>query len=143
MDRYRRPEARLRLGVVVGRNRAAAACVDLSDGLADGIRQLGRASGTGARVEAEAVPVDPAAREWWCSRGRDPVEGAIAGGDDYELLFAVPRRLARRFAAATRLVRALPITRVGRMTDAPDFVIGEAGVDRPLPEGFSHFKPSL
>ena len=46
--RYRRPEPRTRFGLMLGRNRAARACIDLSDGLADGVRQIGNASGLGA-----------------------------------------------------------------------------------------------
>ena len=56
--RYLRPEPRTRFGLMLGRNRAARACVDLSDGLADGIRQIGEASGVGAIVEAERLPIE-------------------------------------------------------------------------------------
>lgn len=51
------------LGLQVGRNKAASACIDTSDGLADALRQLAGASGVGVRVDAAAVPVDPAVTE--------------------------------------------------------------------------------
>jgi thiamine-monophosphate kinase len=57
--RYRRPEPRTRFGMLLGRNRAARSCVDLSDGLADGVRQLGEASGLGAVVDGNALPIEP------------------------------------------------------------------------------------
>ena len=57
--RHRRPEPRLRLGMLLGRNRAASACMDLSDGLADAVRQIAEASGTGATIDAAALPIDP------------------------------------------------------------------------------------
>ena len=57
--RFLRPEPRLRLGLLAGRTRAASAAMDLSDGLADAVRQLAEASGTGARIEAAALPVHP------------------------------------------------------------------------------------
>ena len=57
--RYRRPEPRVRFGCLLGRNRAARACVDLSDGLADGVCQIARASGLGAVIDADAIPIDP------------------------------------------------------------------------------------
>ena len=47
---------------MLGRNRAARACIDLSDGLADGIRQIGEASGLGAIVEADALPIEEGRR---------------------------------------------------------------------------------
>ena len=53
----------MRFGVIAGRTRAASACMDLSDGLADAVRQLARASGTGAVIEAEALPIHPGAAE--------------------------------------------------------------------------------
>src|SRR5690606_25392128 len=52
VTRHRRPEPRTRLGRLLGRNRAASACMDLSDGLADAVRQIATASGTGARIDA-------------------------------------------------------------------------------------------
>jgi thiamine-monophosphate kinase len=137
--RYLRPEPRVRLGGLVGRNRAASACVDLSDGLADAVRQMASASGTGAAIEAEALPLDAAAIGWYERRGVDPVRAALAGGDDYELLFAVPRRRRRAFLAAARLVKDVPVTRIGAVTAARALVLRRGGEEQPLPEGFEHF----
>ena len=80
VHRYRRPEPRVRIGALLGRNRVARAGVDLSDGLADGLRQLTRASGVGAVVDSAAIPVHPGARRWFVRRGDDPVEAALRGG---------------------------------------------------------------
>ena len=55
--RYERPEARLTMGLAIGRNRAAVGAIDLSDGLADGARQLAQAAGTGVVIEADAIPI--------------------------------------------------------------------------------------
>ena len=139
VQRYLRPEARVRLGGLVGRNRAASACVDLSDGLADAVRQLAAASGTGAVIDAEALPLDETARRWWGDRGVDPIGAALTGGDDYELLFAVPRRARRRFLAVTRLVKQVPVSRIGAITGKAGLSLLRGGVDEPLPDGFAHF----
>ena len=96
IHRYLYPEPRVRLGMLVGRNRAATACMDLSDGLADAVRQVAEASGVGAVIEADALPIEPEARRWFESRGADAVQEAIAGGDDYELLVAVRPRTRQR-----------------------------------------------
>ena len=48
VDRYLYPEPRVRLGLLLARNRAASACIDLSDGLADGVHRIAEASGVGA-----------------------------------------------------------------------------------------------
>src|SRR5262249_54563132 len=95
-QRYLYPQPRVRMGLLIARNRAATAGVDLSDGLADAVHQIARASGVGAVVEAETVPIDACAREWFDQHQKDPVWSAITGGDDYELLLAVRPRLARR-----------------------------------------------
>jgi thiamine-monophosphate kinase len=137
--RYLRPEARVRLGGLVGRNRAASACVDLSDGLADAVRQIASAGGVGAAIEAEALPLNPAAERWSEARGIDPIQAALTGGDDYELLFAVPRRRRRKFLAVSRLVKSVPVTRIGAVTAATDLVLRRGGADHPLPQGFTHF----
>ena len=90
--------------------------MDLSDGLADAVRQLAEASGTGARIEAAALPVHPGVAA--VLGDAEAVLGtALAGGEDYELLLAVPPRAGRRFAAAARLAR-LPVTRIGALTPA-------------------------
>lgn len=139
VERHRRPQARVRLGSVIGRTRAASACMDLSDGLADAIRQVAEASGTGARVHAERLPLHPGAREIFTGAGKDPVESAIAGGDDYELLFAVPARLERRFRAAARLAQGIGLTHIGELTAERSLVVVRDGVETPLPGGFVHF----
>jgi thiamine-monophosphate kinase len=136
---YRRPAPRVRAGVLLGRNKAARAAVDLSDGLADGVQQLASASGVGATVDGSAVPIAPGARRWFEAQGRDPLEAALAGGDDYELLVSVPRAHWRRFAAIRKLSRGVPFTRIGEFTKAPGLVLRTPAGDRPLPAGYQHF----
>ena len=140
IERYRRPEPRVRIGILLGRNRVARAGIDLSDGLADGLRQLARASGLGAAVDAAAIPVHPGARRWFAGAGSDPVEAALRGGDDYELLIAVPRRQRRALRMLARLFRGVPVARIGELTKAPGLVLRAADGDRPLPPGYEHFR---
>ena len=140
IERYRRPEPRVRIGALLGRNRVARAGIDLSDGLADGLRQLARATGRGAQVEAAAIPVHPGARRWFVRRGDDPVDAALRGGDDYELLIAVPRRHRRALRMLSRLFRGVPVTRIGELTKGPDLALHTADGDRPVPAGYEHFR---
>jgi thiamine-monophosphate kinase len=133
------PEPRVRIGALLGRNRAASACMDLSDGLADAVRQIAAASGTGATIDAAALPIPDAAREWFRRAGMDPIVSAAAGGDDYELLFAAPRRARGRLATVIRQARGVPITRIGQLTKEPETVLVRDGVREPLPQGFVHF----
>ncbi len=141
--RYLYPDPRVRTGLLLGRNRAASACMDLSDGLADGIRQIAEMSGVGMIIDAEAVPIDPAARSWFTAHRGDPLTDALTGGDDYELMFTVRPRLRGRLRAAARH-GGVPITRIGVCTTDRSLLIRltEDGhtLDRPVPHGFSHFR---
>lgn len=137
--RYLRPEPRVRLGVLLGRARAASACMDLSDGLADGLEQVAGASGVGMDIDAAALPIAAPAREWFEQTGTDPVMAAVAGGDDYELLFTVsPRRLGR-LRHVTALAKGLAVTRIGTVTAGPGVRLRVGDRLVPLPPGFSHF----
>ena len=137
--RYRRPDARVRLGLLVGRTRAASACVDLSDGLSDAVRQLAQASGVSAVLDADAVPVDPGAQAWFTSQGRDPLQAALHGGDDYELLFAVPSRRRRQFLATARQARETSVTRVGVVEAGSGARLRSGTQESALSAGYEHF----
>jgi thiamine-monophosphate kinase len=139
VERYRRPQTRHRLGALLGRTRAASACMDLSDGLADAVTQLAAASGTGAVVRAADLPIPAAASRWFSSRGDDPVAAAVAGGDDYELLFAVPARRKGRLRTVLQQSRGVGVTKIGELTEGGAAVLDLDGIERPLPSGFSHF----
>ena len=128
--RYLRPEPRTRFGLMLGRNRAARACIDLSDGLADGIRQIAAASGLGAVVEADALPLEEGST----------LNDALGGGEDYELLFAVSPRMRSRLKNARRLGGDLAVTRIGRLTADRAMLLSRGGTTVELPEGFEHFQ---
>ena len=139
VSRHRRPAPRMRLGRLLGTTRAASACMDLSDGLADAVRQVAEASGTGARIESRALPIHPGAERWFRSCGIDPVTASIAGGDDYELLFAVSARRRGRLRHVQQQARGLQLTRIGELTADPAVRLERDGVPGPMPEGFVHF----
>ncbi|MEP6916581.1 MAG: thiamine-phosphate kinase [Acidobacteriota bacterium] len=137
--RHCRPEPRARMGSLLGRNRAASACMDLSDGLADALTQLSCASGTGAAIDAALLPLHPGARAWFSAAGEDPVQACMAGGDDYELLFTVPRRARGRLRAVIREGRGVPVTRIGEVTPDRAVALLRDGIVQALPSGFTHF----
>jgi thiamine-monophosphate kinase len=139
VTRYRRPEPRARIGAMLGRTRTASAGMDTSDGLADAIRQVSEAGGTGAAIDASAVPVHPGARRWFESRGQDPVAEAIGASDDYELLFSVSRRSRGRLRSVIQQSRGVRITRIGELTADRAVMLASAGRTEALPAGFVHF----
>ena len=118
---------RLSCGQQVARNRVASACMDISDGLADAVAQMARASGTGARVHSSKIPLDTSAT----------LEQALHGGEDYELLFAVPGRRRRAFELIAG--REATVTCIGELTPPGSVELDRAGHLEPLGSGFSHF----
>jgi thiamine-monophosphate kinase len=113
--------------------------MDLSDGLADAVRQVAEASGTGARLSADTLPVHAAARAWFESQGLDPVKASLEGGDDYELLVAIPKRARGRLRHVIQQGRGVPLTKIGELTKEPDLVVERGGTVETLPRGFAHF----
>jgi thiamine monophosphate kinase len=64
---------------------------------------------------------------------------AAAGGDDYELLFTVPRKRFGRLRHVRQQARGVPITRIGEVTAERQAVLVRDGRAEPLPTGFVHF----
>ena len=107
----------------------ATAMVDISDGLGGDAVHLAAASGVGMRIDAEAVPLAEGLREVAAATSRDPLELAIGGGEDYELLASIP---AERLSAARQAVgeaeKGIGLTAIGE-------VVAGAGVEIRLPDG--------
>jgi len=138
--RYLKPQPRVRAGMLLGRNRAASSCMDVSDGLADCVRQVAEASGVGITLDTATIPVPPEVREAQERRGRDPLEAALSGGDDYELFFTVRPAHRGRLRAVCQHLGDLPITRIGVVTKGQQLLVRDGDRTRPLPTGYEHFK---
>ena len=139
VERYLRPDPRVRAGLLLGRNRAASSCMDLSDGLADAVRQVAEASGVGITLDAAMLPIDDAVRSRQQAAGRDPLQTAIAAGDDYELLFTVRPAHRGRLRGVRQQLGNLPVTRVGVVTKGSDVLLRDAQGTRELPPGYEHW----
>ena len=78
----------------------ATAMIDLSDGLGGDGRRLAEASGAQLRIESSALPIAAGVAEVASAAGRDPLQLAVGGGEDYELLATLPKNRLRDAAAA-------------------------------------------
>jgi thiamine-monophosphate kinase len=112
-DRYLHPQPRLSLARAV--RAYASAAMDVSDGLVGDLTKMMRGGGVSAVVDLEAVPLSDAAQAALAAEAS--LRGTIlTGGDDYEILCAVPeRRLPAFREAASRA--GVPLTRIGRVVE--------------------------
>ncbi len=108
------PRPKLELGRALADGGVASAAIDLSDGLSRDLHRLCRASGRSATLEVESLPVDTGIRELDGLVRLDPLRLALFGGEDYGLLFTVPKR---RRPLADRLAARFPIRAIGVLDD--------------------------
>lgn len=136
--RMARPQPRIAVGI--GLRGIATACIDVSDGLLADLGHVCSASGVGAELELEALPVSPALAATFPA-GEARMLG-LSGGDDYELCFTVP---PARIAAVEALAAAggCGIARIGRVVAGSGVRVRDAaGRDvKPAHAGWEHFSP--
>jgi thiamine-monophosphate kinase len=127
-ERYRVPTPRMGLAL----HGIVSACMDISDGLLQDAMHVCRASGCTLNIDFARIPLSDAARTVM-----DP-EAVLSGGDDYELLLAVPGAQLGDFLRATASV---PVARIGEFRPGePDVVVTNAPASfRPGASGWSHF----
>ncbi len=103
--RHLRPSARVREGQLLAERRLASAAIDLSDGLSGDLAHLCEESRVGAELDLRAIPVSSACRSYADARRLNPVDVALSGGEDYELLFTVPPANRRKVEALAHRAR--------------------------------------
>ena len=132
------PEPRLALGRWLAEKRLGSAMMDVSDGLSTDLSRLCAASGVGAKLEATKLPCVRLPKSGW-TRHDDPLELALHGGDDYELLFSVPRRKWKHVPSS---LQGVPITAIGETTKEPGLLLVDAaGREVPIPNrGWDPFR---
>ncbi len=137
--RHHRPTARVKTGMELARQGLAGAMMDVSDGLAQDLGHICRASRTGAVVWQDQVPLSrPFAR---AARAGD-ITCALAGGEDYELLFTAASGARKGIERVARRT-GVPITRIGECVPRKHglTLLNPKGESVPLTApGYDHFK---
>ncbi len=138
--RHLKPEPRLAAGEKLRRWGVATAALDVSDGVAQDLAHLARASGVAAEIDLERLP-QPRGFAAACLRlGLDADDLALAGGEDFELLFTVPKRAPTASAIAKRIGCA--VREIGRIQRGKGVTILRDGTPVEVTRlGFDHFKP--
>jgi thiamine-monophosphate kinase len=136
--RYRVPEPRNALATAV-RDHAHAA-MDVSDGLAGDLAKLCAASGVSAAIDAPGIPLSSVAASL-VAQGAASLETLISGGDDYEILCAIPEARFEAFAQAAGRA-GVAVTSIGTIiagTAAPSFLDAQGRELVLTRRSFSHF----
>ncbi|MBN8995784.1 MAG: thiamine-phosphate kinase [Rhizobiales bacterium] len=138
LDRYLHPQPRIALAAAIRAH--ATAAMDVSDGLVGDFAHMCKASGLAGEIDAANVPLSKSAAAL-VTEEPALLATALTGGDDYEILAAIPPREAAEFAAKAKAAR-VPVARIGRLVRGRGgpVVIGRTG--RPMNLGrasFDHF----
>jgi thiamine-monophosphate kinase len=139
------PKIQIELGAWLAENRAATAMLDISDGLSTDLARLCQASGVGAEIYTDKIPrvaVPSAVSKKLGHRGLDPLQMALHGGEDYQLLFTVSPRQARRLEQAPNFRR---LAAIGEITKSKQvMLVDHAGKRSPLePLGWDPFSKKI
>lgn len=138
MLRHRQPTARIAVGQLLAQKRLATAMIDVSDGLVQDLGHICDASGTGAEIWLDNLPLSPAYR---ALAGTNRAQHALSGGEDYELLFCARRQDETRLNMLSKRTKT-PITRIGRCIAGAKgvTVLNASGEPVAIPtKGYDHF----
>ena len=135
-DRFARPVPRVAEAWWL-RDRGATAMLDVSDGLVGDAGHLAAASGVAVEIEVERVPVHEAVTTDPAVTADEAVRYALTGGEEYELLVALPASFAEAAAFAESF--GIALTRVGTVRAGTGVSVMRDGRQIEVGAGFSHF----
>jgi thiamine-monophosphate kinase len=141
LERFRRPVPRLKESRVIIQELQPTSMIDVSDGLLSDLWHILEGSNVGALLESGDIPVGPGVVEFFAGSGEEALSQAMAGGEDYELLFTVGSRGEARLAEVSERA-GVKLTPIGKITAKGEGMkLSEGGRETDIGRGgFDHFK---
>jgi thiamine-monophosphate kinase len=110
LHRFYSPQPQIALGV--GLRDFATSCIDISDGLVADLSHLCKASGLGAAIKSDLLPIHSELKD---NHSNQFLEWALTGGDDYQLCFTIPEAKQMAFESWAQQIN-IRVTKIGNMT---------------------------
>ncbi len=140
--RHLRPTPRVRTGQLLANRNLGHAAIDLSDGLSSDVRHICEASQVGVEIRGQALPLSSQLRAFARQHNVDPLKLALAGGEDYELLFTAPAKHHQKVLNVSRSTK-VPIAWIGEIKPkrfGQRLELLEGRKQNLLQTGFDHFR---
>ena len=143
LSRYRRPRPRLREALFL-RRLGARSQIDLSDGLSSDLAHICKASGVGARLFADRIPISPETRRVAGALSLDALAMAMHGGEDFELCLTAPPEVRQTLERDFRAQFDCPLTHIGTVQAGATVTLchPDGGEEALVPGGYDHFRSS-
>ncbi len=138
------PEPQLELGHLLAQKGLSRAAIDVSDGLLQDLWHICEESHVGAEIDESAVPLSAPLVAFAAATGANALDLALAGGEDYALLFCVPPEIAERCRHLCREHLAIEVREIGRVRREQGLWLRGSGGLRPVaPRGYDAFREGL
>lgn len=134
------PTPRVKEAYFIAKNRFATSMIDVSDGLSTDLNHICEQSRVGAVIYEDKIPLSKELKK--AELKKAPLDYALSGGEDYELLFTVKRKNVKNIYDAISRSR-LSATMIGEITERKRgiLLVDKRGMEMPLlPTGFNHFR---
>lgn len=137
------PTPRVEMGRKIARSGVATAMIDISDGVAGDLFHICSMSGVGAEIREDRLPLPERIGEVAGISGKTATDLALHGGEDYELLFTVPRRVPAEKVRSVAGGTGIAVTEIGTIVPREEGyrLVDSRGRKTPLvPAGWDHFR---
>jgi thiamine-monophosphate kinase len=136
------PRPHLREGRFLAAVGGVSAAIDVSDGLSSDLGHIVKQSGVGAKIHADKIPLSQHLKSFCDQFDFDPIPFALAGGEDYTLLFTVSAGAAPRISRDYQKSFNQPLFAIGEITDTGsiELIDSQGSSKEVIPSGWDHFK---